>query len=64
MARTNEVLELTLDELEAVSGSGSKTIQTEMTIGNTTIIIAANKDGYGVCTYQGNSSRGHCTYNP
>ena len=46
MIGTNEIRELTLDELETVSG-GSRTIQTQMTIGDTTMIIAANSDGYG-----------------
>lgn len=63
MTRINEALELTLDELEAVSGGGSKTIQTQMTIGDTTIVIAANKDGWTMCSYKGDSSFGHCTHN-
>jgi hypothetical protein len=62
MVGTNEIRELTLDELEAVSGGGSKTIQTQMTIGDTTIVIAANSDGHSVCTYKGDSNFGHCTY--
>lgn len=58
------ILELTSDELETVAAAGSKTIQTEMRIGDTTILIAANKDGYKVCTYNGNSNRGHCKFTP
>lgn len=61
MTHIDETLELTLDELKAVSGGNSKTIQTQMTIGNTTIVIAANANGWKMCTYEGNSSRGHCT---
>ena len=61
MIGTNEIRELTLDELETVSG-GSRTIQTQMTIGDTTMIIAANSDGYAVCTSKGNAGFGHCTY--
>lgn len=62
MIGTHETRELTPDELETVSGG--KTIQTQFTYGDTTIIVAANKDGYAVCTYKGDSARGHCTYNP
>jgi hypothetical protein len=56
------ILELTSDELETVAAA--KTIQTQMTIGDTTILIAANKDGYKVCTYNGNSNFGHCKFTP
>jgi hypothetical protein len=64
MTRTNEMRELTQGELETVAGGGSKTIQTEMKIGDFSILIAANKDGYKVCTYQGNSNVGHCKFTP
>ena len=62
MTKINRALELTVDELEAVSAGGSKTIQTQMTIGDTTFVIAANSAGSAVCVYKGSSNVGHCTY--
>lgn len=64
MTRTNEMRELTYDDLETVAGGASNTIQTEMRFGGFSVLIAANKDGYKVCTYQGNSNVGSCKYTP
>ena len=64
MSRTNEMRELTHGDLETVAGGASKTIQTEMRFGGFSVLIAANKDGYKVCTYEGNSNVASCKYTP